>query len=54
MWCPGKCGVLLHQVEEVVETGALDPEAIHLPSIYVDRVVIGNKFEKRIEVSGMA
>jgi acyl CoA:acetate/3-ketoacid CoA transferase len=38
------------EVEELVETGSLDPENIHLPGIYVDRIVVGEKFEKRIEV----
>ena len=33
-----------------METGELDPESIHIPAIFVDRIVQG-KFEKRIEVS---
>jgi 3-oxoacid CoA-transferase subunit A len=36
------------EVEILVETGELDPDAIHTPGIYVDRIVQGN-FEKRIE-----
>ncbi|PHR60337.1 MAG: succinyl-CoA--3-ketoacid-CoA transferase [Robiginitomaculum sp.] len=36
------------EVEEIVELGALDPECIHTPGIYVQRVVQGT-FEKRIE-----
>ena len=36
------------EVEILVETGALDPDAIHTPGIYVDRIVQGT-FEKRIE-----
>jgi 3-oxoacid CoA-transferase subunit A len=36
------------EVEILVETGELDPDAIHTPGIYVDRVVLGD-FEKRIE-----
>jgi 3-oxoacid CoA-transferase subunit A len=36
------------EVEILVETGELDPDAIHTPGIYVDRIVKG-KFEKRIE-----
>ena len=39
------------QVEEIVETGEFSPEDIHIPSIYVDRVVVGESYEKRIEVS---
>ena len=30
--------------------GELDPEAIHLPNIYVDRFFVGSNYEKRIEV----
>jgi len=36
------------EVEEIVEPGELDPNQIHTPGIYVDRVIVG-KFEKRIE-----
>lgn len=38
------------EVEEVVETGALDPDEIHLPGIFVHRVVVNANPEKRIEV----
>ena len=37
------------EVEEVVETGALDPDQIHLPGIYVHRIVHNPNPEKRIE-----
>ena len=36
------------EVEEIVETGALDPDSIHLPGIYVHRIIQG-EHEKRIE-----
>jgi 3-oxoacid CoA-transferase subunit A len=36
------------EVEEIVEPGELDPDQIHTPGIYVDRVIQGS-FEKRIE-----
>ena len=36
------------EVEEIVEIGALDPDQIHTPGIFVDRIVQGT-FEKRIE-----
>ena len=36
------------EVEEIVEPGELDPNEIHVPGIYVKRVIKGN-FEKRIE-----
>ncbi len=37
------------EVEEIVEAGALDPDAIHTPGIYVDRIVLSTINEKRIE-----
>jgi 3-oxoacid CoA-transferase subunit A len=37
------------EVEEIVEPGQLDPDAIHTPGIYVDRIVQGAAYEKRIE-----
>ena len=40
--------VCVCEVEEIVPTGALDPDHIHLPGIYVNRLVKG-AFEKRIE-----
>ena len=36
------------EVEEIVEPGELDPDNIHLPGIYVNRIIQGNH-EKRIE-----
>lgn len=36
------------EVEEIVQPGELDPNDIHVPGIYVDRLIKGN-FEKRIE-----
>ncbi|MFF2370228.1 CoA transferase subunit A [Agromyces sp. NPDC058110] len=42
--------VCIAQVEEVVDAGELDPDAVHLPGIFVDRiVVVGSDIEKRIE-----
>ena len=43
----GKISVV--EVEEIVETGSLDPDAIHLPGIYVSRLVLNATPEKRIE-----
>ena len=40
--------ITVAEVEEIVEAGSLDPEHIHTPGIYVDRVIQGT-FEKRIE-----
>jgi 3-oxoacid CoA-transferase subunit A len=36
-------------VEEIVPVGALAPDAIHLPGIYIDRIVLNATPEKRIE-----
>ena len=41
--------VCVAEVEEVVETGAIDPDQVHLPCIYVDRIVHNPTPEKRIE-----
>ena len=42
--------VCIAQVEELVEPGELDPDGIHLPGIYVHRIVeVGGDIEKRIE-----
>jgi 3-oxoacid CoA-transferase subunit A len=41
--------VTIAEVEELVDAGALDPDQIHTPSIYVQRVVVCPAVEKRIE-----
>ncbi len=41
--------VCVVEVEEIVEVGAIDPDAVHLPGIYVDRIVLNKTPEKRIE-----
>ncbi len=41
--------VTVAEVEEIVDTGVMDPDAIHTPGIYVDRVVLSTINEKRIE-----
>lgn len=41
--------VTIAEVEELVEPGELDPNAIHTPGIFVNRIFQGEKFEKRIE-----
>lgn len=44
------CGkVCVVEVEELVELGAIDPDHVHLPGIYVDRIVVNAHPEKRIE-----
>lgn len=41
--------VTVVEVEEIVENGQLDPDQIHTPSIYVNRIVLNPNPEKRIE-----
>jgi len=41
--------VCIVEVEELVETGSIDPDQVHLPSIYVHRIVVNATPEKRIE-----
>jgi len=44
-----KCGqICVAEVEEIVPTGSLDPDCIHLPGIYVSRLIQGTH-EKRVE-----
>lgn len=37
------------EVEEIVETGELDPDVIHTPGIFVQRIIVSRDLEKRIE-----
>lgn len=41
--------ITIAEVEELVEPGALDPDQIHTPGIYVHRIFQGKHYEKRIE-----
>jgi 3-oxoacid CoA-transferase subunit A len=41
--------VCVVEVEQIVEVGAIDPDQVHLPGIYVDRIVLNATPEKRIE-----
>ena len=41
--------VTVAEVEEIVPEGTFDPDCIHTPGIYVDRVVLSTINEKRIE-----
>ncbi|KAK53577.1 3-oxoacid CoA-transferase, A subunit [Bordetella bronchiseptica MBORD678] len=42
-------GVTIAEVEELVEAGEMDPDAVHLPGIFVDRIIVVPNPEKRIE-----
>ncbi|MDY0780565.1 CoA transferase subunit A [Tenacibaculum sp. IB213877] len=49
---PNMCGaatITVAEVEELVEVGELDPNQIHIPGIFVQRIFQGKKYEKRIE-----
>lgn len=48
MLTAAKVGIV--EVEEIVNTGDIDPEHVHLPGIFVDRILLGKNYEKRIEV----
>jgi 3-oxoacid CoA-transferase subunit A len=41
--------VTVAEVEQLVEPGAINPDHIHTPGIFVDRIIHGTSFEKRIE-----
>jgi 3-oxoacid CoA-transferase subunit A len=44
------CGkICVAEVEEIVPVGSLDPDSIHLPSIYVKRLISGAPYDKKIE-----
>ncbi len=45
-----QCGkVCVVEVEEVVEAGSFDPDCIHLPGVYVQRMIVGAPYDKKIE-----
>lgn len=49
---PNMCGaakITVAEVEELVPAGILDPNQIHIPGIFVQRIFQGEKYEKRIE-----
>ena len=41
--------VCVAEIEEIVPVGSLDPDAIHLPGIYVNRMILGAPYDKKIE-----
>ena len=45
----GAAKITVAEVEELVEAGSLDPNQIHIPGIFVQRIFQGEKYEKRIE-----
>jgi 3-oxoacid CoA-transferase len=47
--CAKAGNITIAEVEEIVEIGELDPHHIHIPGVYVDRLVLGANYEKPIE-----
>jgi len=45
----GAAKITIAEVEELVPAGTLDPNQIHIPGIFVQRIFQGNQYEKRIE-----
>ena len=45
----GAAAVTIAEVEEIVPVGSLDPDGIHVPSVYVKRLVLGKDYAKPIE-----
>jgi 3-oxoacid CoA-transferase subunit A len=44
------CGKMcVVEVEEIVPVGSMDPDAIHLPGVYVQRLILGAPYDKKIE-----
>ena len=44
------CGkICVVEVEEIVPVGSLDPDSIHLPGVYVQRMIIGAPYDKKLE-----
>jgi 3-oxoacid CoA-transferase subunit A len=41
--------VTIAEVEQLVDVGELDPDGVHTPGIYVQRIYLGTRYEKRIE-----
>jgi 3-oxoacid CoA-transferase subunit A len=47
--CASAGRVTIAEVEEIVEPGAIDPDLVHTPGIFVQRVFQGTGYQKRIE-----
>ena len=41
--------ITIAEVEEIVEVGQIDPDHVHTPGIFVQRLIRGERYEKRIE-----
>ena len=47
--CAMAARVTIAEVEELVEPGQIDPDQVHLPGVFVQRVFVGRDYQKRIE-----
>lgn len=47
--CAKAAKIAIAEVEELVEPGEISPDEIHLPGIYINRIIQGSNYEKRIE-----
>lgn len=52
--CAKAAKVTIAEVEEIVEVGELDPDEIHLPGIFVHRLIKGENYQKPIEIPTVA
>ena len=52
--CAKAAKVTIAEVEELVEAGELGPDEIHLPGVYIHRIVKGERYEKPIELATVA
>lgn len=52
--CAKAARVTIAEVEELVAPGELDPDEVHLPGVFVQRVVKGERYEKPIEIATVA
>ena len=49
-WPAATCGkICVVEVEELVPVGSLEPDCIHLPGVYVQRMIVGAPYDKKIE-----
>ena len=47
--CAAAGKITIAEVEEIVDVGAIDPDQVHTPGIYVQRIFQGTNYEKPIE-----
>ena len=45
--------ITIAEVEELVETGSLNPDHVHTPGVYVQRILQGSHYEKRLQTGSL-